>query len=136
MAKKPAAFSRDSDLTGLWSGEYWYGGAGIPTPFTAHFVEAEGSLTGTTLEPNTFADPGLVELSASLRGSRSDLSLRFVKLYDQAPGVHQRPIHYIGAIDPNFTMIDGEWSFGGGFSHSGRFVLMRISRASDRLLTP
>lgn len=132
MGRKSATYSRDTDLTGLWSGEYWYGGTGQPTPFTAHFVDAGGALTGTTLEPNTFADPDLSELSATLRGSRGELSARFVKLYDPAPGVHQAPILYSGAIDPNFTMIDGEWSFGAvtGVGGSGRFVLVRVSRGA------
>ncbi|MEP7211361.1 MAG: hypothetical protein ABI740_11030 [Alphaproteobacteria bacterium] len=129
MGRRAASFSRDSDLTGLWSGEYWYGGAGQPTPFTAHFVDADGSLTGTTLEPNSFADPSLGELSATLRGSRGDLSVRFVKLYDPAPGVHQSPITYSGTVDANFTMIDGEWSIAG--VHSGHFVLVRVSRGAQ-----
>ena len=133
MSKKTAVFSGDCDLTGVWSGEYWYGGAGFPTPFTAHFVDADGSLTGTTLEPNTFADPGLTELSATLRGARGDLSVRFIKLYDPAPGAHRSPIHYAGTIDANFTMIDGEWSFGGGGAHSGRFVLVRVSRGAQAI---
>jgi hypothetical protein len=129
VGRKTASFSRNGDLTGLWSGEYWYGGAGQPTPFTAHFVDADGSLTGTTLEPNTFADLGLAELSAMLRGSRGDLSVRFVKLYDPAPGVHQSPIAYSGTVDPNFTMIDGEWRIAG--MHPGRFVLVRVSRGAE-----
>lgn len=131
MGKKTAAFSRDSDLTGLWSGEYWYGGAGRPTPFTAHFVDAAGSLTGTTLEPNTFADPVVTELSATLRGARGDLSVRFAKLYDPAPGVHRSPIHYVGSVDPDLTVIDGEWSIAGAEGGAGRFVLVRVSRGAQ-----
>jgi hypothetical protein len=129
VVRKTAEFSRDSDLTGLWSGEYWHGGAGKPTPFTAHFVDAGGSLSGTTLEPNTFADPNPGELSATLRGSRGDLSVRFVKLYDPAPGAHQSPITYTGAVDPHFTMMDGEWNIPG--MHAGRFVLVRVSRGTQ-----
>jgi hypothetical protein len=122
------AFSRDSDLTGLWSGEYWYTGGGRPTPFSAHLVDSLGTITGTTLEPNTFAHPGLIELSADINGSRGELSVRFTKLYHAAPGVHRDPIFYSGVIDPNFTMIDGEWRFADGFS--GRFVLVRVSRGA------
>ena len=131
MSRKTAEFSSSSDLTGLWSGEYWYGGAGQPTPFTAHFVDTDGSLTGTTLEPNTFADPGLGELSATLRGARGDQSVRFVKLYDPAPGVHRSPIHYAGSVDAEFTMIDGGWSIAGAEGGSGRFVLVRVSRGAQ-----
>ena len=128
-----SAFSRDSDLTGLWSGEYWYDGGGEPTPFSAHIVDSLGTMTGTTLEPNTFAHPGLIELSADITGSRGELSVRFAKLYHAAPGVHREPIFYTGAVDPNFTMIDGDWTFGLSdvLRGSGRFVLVRVSRGAQ-----
>lgn len=123
-----SAFSRDSDLTGLWSGEYWYNAGGQPTPFSAHIVDSLGTISGTTLEPNTFAHPGLIELSADISGSRGVLSVRFTKLYHAAPGVHRDPIIYSGTVDANFTMIDGEWRLANGFS--GRFVLVRVSRGA------
>ena len=63
------AFSRETDLTGVWSGAYWYGATGMPTPFTAHIIEFAGSLSGTTLEPATFGSPGPAELSADISGS-------------------------------------------------------------------
>ncbi len=128
----PNAFSRDSDLTGLWSGEYWYNGGGQPTPFSAHLVDSLGTITGTTLEPNTFAHPGLIELSADITGARGELSVRFTKLYHAAPGVHRDPIFYSGTVDPKFTMIDGDWTFGMGDipSGTGRFVLVRVSRGA------
>ena len=123
-----SAFSRDSDLTGLWSGEYWYG-TGNPVPFSAHIVDSLGTITGTTLEPNTFAHPGLIELSADISGTRGELSVRFNKLYHPAPGVHREPIVYTGTVDSKLTMIDGEWRFSHGFS--GRFVLVRVSRGAQ-----
>lgn len=122
-----SSFSRDSDLTGLWSGEYWYG-TGNPVPFSAHIVDNLGTISGTTLEPNTFAHPGLIELSADISGTRGELSVRFNKLYHPAPGVHREPIVYSGTVDSNFTMIDGEWRLPG---LSGRFVLVRVSRGAQ-----
>lgn len=123
------AFSRDSDLTGLWSGEYWYVGvAAGPVPFSAHLVDVAGNITGTTLEPNTFAHPGLIELSADINGSRGELSVRFTKLYHPAPGCHRYPLFYTGTVDPNFTMIDGEWT---NTDITGRFVLVRVSRGAQ-----
>jgi hypothetical protein len=125
---KAAQFSRDSDLTGLWSGEYWYVGLGMaPVPFSAHLVDMGGTITGTTLEPNTFAHPGLIELSADISGSRGELTVQWNKLYHPAPGVHRDPIFYSGTIDPKFTMIDGDWRIQG---LAGRFVLARISRGA------
>lgn len=131
MAPLPSfshGFSRDSDLTGLWSGEYWYSG-GNPVPFSAHIIDVLGTISGTTLEPNTFAHPELEELSADISGTRGELSVRFNKLYHPAAGVHGYPIVYSGTVDPAFTMIDGEWRFQNGFQ--GRFVLVRVSRGAE-----
>lgn len=126
MTVKPA-FSRETDLTGVWSGEYWYAEGGRPTPFTAHLIETSGALAGTTLEPATF---GLRagELSATLDGARGDASVRFTKVYDASSGVHQEPIFYSGTVDAQLTMIEGEWTFRKPGHLRGRFVLVRVSR--------
>ena len=126
MAGK-TALSRGSDPTGGGAGGYWYG-TGSPVPFSAHIIDSLGSITGTTLEPNTFAHPGLIELSADIAGTRGELSVRFNKLYHPAPGAHREPIFYAGTVDSNFTMIDGDWRLSNGFS--GRFVLVRVSRGA------
>ncbi len=118
-------FSRDSDLTGFWSGEYWYDATISPTPFSAHLEDISGALTGTTLEPATFGAPGLTELSADIKGGRSGPSLYFTKVYHPAGGVHRHAIHYSGISNDKFTQIDGEWRFPQGFS--GRFVMYRAS---------
>lgn len=131
MARPKPMFSRETDLTGLWSGEYWYGGAGNPTPFSAHLVDTAGEIEGTTLEPNTWAPGGPEELSATLTGQRGDLSVRFIKLYTPAAGVHHLPIFYSGLVDPGLTMIDGDWRFEAQGQPSGRFVLVRVSRGAQ-----
>ena len=123
------AFSRDTDLTGVWSGEYWYGAAAMPTPFTAHIIETGGSFTGTTLEPATFGSPGLTELSADIAGSRGDLSVRFTKVYHPSQGAHRDPIFYAGIVDEKLTRIEGDWRFASGFA--GRFMLVRASRGAQ-----
>jgi hypothetical protein len=98
-----------------------------PVPFSAHLVDLAGTISGTTLEPNTFAHPGLIELSADISGTRGELTAQWNKLYHPAPGVHRDPIFYSGSIDPKFTMIDGEWRIQG---LAGRFVLARISHGA------
>jgi hypothetical protein len=118
-------FSRDSDLTGFWSGEYWYDATISPTPFSAHLEDISGALTGTTLEPATFGAPGLTELSADINGGRSGPSMYFTKIYHPARGVHRQPIHYSGMCDDKFTQIEGDWRIDNGFS--GRFVMYRSS---------
>jgi hypothetical protein len=124
------AFSRDTDLTGLWSGEYWYGAGAMPTPFSAHIIDSGGSITGTTLEPATFGAPGLTELSADISGARGALTVRFTKIYHPAPGVGRHAIIYTGTVDERFTLIDGDWRTGGT---AGRFVLVRASRGVQAL---
>ena len=121
-----SAFSRESDLTGLWSGEYWYAGHAAPTPFSAHIIDTGGSLSGTTLEPATFGLPGLAELSADITGARGALNVSFTKVYHAAQGVHRDPISYAGTVDGKLTSIEGDWRLPSGFS--GRFVLVRASR--------
>lgn len=128
MPEKSALFSRNTDLTGLWSGEYWYIGLAMaPVPFSAHIVDVAGTVTGTTLEPNTFAHAGLIELSADISGSRGELTVQWIKLYHPAPGVHRDAIFYSGTIDPKFTMIDGDWRIQGMI---GRFILTRLSHGA------
>ena len=134
LSARSTLFSRDSDLTGLWSGEYWSNGPDAPVPFSAHLVDTGGNITGTTLEPNTFAHPGLIELSAEINGARGELSVRFTKIYQAAPGVHRDPIFYAGTADPNFTIIDGQWTYSHN-GHSGRFVLVRVSRGAKAIAT-
>lgn len=120
------AFSRETDLTGVWSGAYWYGASGMPTPFTAHIIDMGGSLSGTTLEPATFGSAGLSELSADITGGRGALTVLFTKLYHLAQGVHRDPISYAGTVDEKLTSIEGGWRLPSGFS--GQFVLVRASR--------
>jgi hypothetical protein len=117
--------SRQSDLTGYWSGEYWYDATVSPTPFSAHIDDTAGAITGSTLEPATFGAPGLTELSAELRGGHSGPNVYFTKVYHPAPGVHRDPIHYSGISNDKFTQIEGDWRFPDGFS--GRFVMYRAS---------
>lgn len=128
IVPEKSAFSRESDLTGLWSGEYWYGHTPRPTPFSAQIIDSGGSLSGTTLEPATFGSSHLTELSADISGSRGALSVRFTKIYHPAPGIHRDPIYYMGTVDEKLTMIDGDWRFANGFA--GRFVLVRASRGA------
>jgi len=131
VTTRTGAYSRDTDLTGLWSGEYWYAGMSFPTPFTAHLIDQQGDLSGTTLEPRTFGVGEQPELSAEINGARGELSVRFTKLYDHGQGAHRFPIHYTGTVDPKFTLIEGEWTFSNPGELQGRFVLMRVSRGAE-----
>lgn len=108
-------------------GEYWLASGGPPVPFSAHLIDTGGSLTGTTLERAVLRGRS-GELSAVISGARGELSVRFTKVYDPAPGVQAMPIRHTGSVDTQFTIIEGEWTLPRRRTASGRFVLVRVSR--------
>lgn len=121
----PESPDSEGNLTGYWSGSFSYAGGAGPTPFSAHISDISGSLSGTTLEPNTVADGPLTELSADIMGACNGHSVSFVKRYHAGPGVHRKPIYYSGETDAKFTRIEGTWRFADGFS--GPFLMTRAS---------
>lgn len=122
--RQPATLSRDSDLTGYWSGEYWYDGEPNPCAFSAHLAEAAGALDGTTLELVDLG-AGDIELSANLAGARAGATVTFTKVYHPKPNFRFDPIQYVGACNDTFTRIEGIWRIPP--HHSGRFVMHRAS---------
>lgn len=115
----------ESNLNGYWSGSYSYTGGDAPTPFSAHISDIGGAISGTTLEPNTFARGPLIELTADIMGACNGHTVSFVKRYHRGPGVHRNPIYYSGEADAKFTRIEGTWRFSDGVS--GAFVMTRAS---------
>jgi hypothetical protein len=98
------------DLTGYWSGEYWYdAGAGTLCQFAAHIKDAGGSFDGTTLEAANFG-AGSQELTAVITGSREGAVVQFTKRYDAGQRVHREPIFYAGEINSDLTYIEGRWT--------------------------
>jgi hypothetical protein len=121
----------ECDMNGLWSGEYRYPGAMPPVRFTAWFADDGGVLSGTTLEPNTFAPTPAEELGASLTGGRAGADVHFDKIYDPHTGIVQGPITYIGLANADFTRLVGTWSFRSG-GPAGRFSLSRVYSAAAK----
>lgn len=121
MGKRP-------DMNGLWTGWYDYTGFSDPVPFTAWFDDVDGRLSGTMLEPNTFAEDALEDLEAQISGERGGLVISFDKTYCPDQGAHGLPIRYEGHADSDFEMVVGEWHFELGGYGSGRFQLSRASR--------
>ena len=117
------------NMNGLWTG--WYAYKLVieeRVPITVWFNEAAGVLSGTMLEPNTFANPAIEELSADINGSRAGTAIVFTKLYHPTDGVHQEPITYLGQVEAGFEQIYGEWTFNQQGMISGTFELLRSSR--------
>ena len=117
---------RASDLTGVWSGEYWYGNGRNPTKFVATITDDIGGLAGTTLEraPGWLNTP---ELSATLSGRRAESAVSFTKLYDQAGRLGLAPIAYTGTADAALSVVEGQWRLIQGQLLTGGFIMRRAS---------
>lgn len=97
------------NLSGLWLGTYSYPrGLGPTTPFLAKLVDDGGSLSGTTLEPNTIGS-GSEQLQALISGSRSASAVDFTKMYDgESDAAHA--VDYVGRLSSDGNTISGVWS--------------------------
>jgi hypothetical protein len=119
-----------ADMSGLWSGVYFYGGDdGVS--FTAWIEDMSGVLSGTTLEPNTFAPSALEELEAHINGSREGADVEFKKLYAPSTGIKQPAIVYRGKADTAFTTVVGTWTPAGSVLAGGSFRMMRLKTAKS-----
>lgn len=121
--------SQTSDMSGLWSGIYFYG-ADAGVPFSAWIDEADGALSGTTLEPNTFAATSAEELEANITGTRRGVSVEFTKIYAPSTGIRQPPLIYRGDVNGDFTEVTGRWAFSSLGAPSGRFKLSRLKSSA------
>jgi hypothetical protein len=106
------------NLTGVWSGSYFYPRELPPVSFLATLIETAASLTGTTHEP---AATGTARY-ASLQGQREGNAVSFTKTYDKAE-LKAYPIHYSGILDGEATEIKGTWRIPGYWS--GKFLMIR-----------
>ena len=128
--------TRTDSLSGLWTGRYWYMSSNqhIPAtvPFSAVILDSDGIVTGTTLEPNSFANNNLSELTATIDGQQQDGMIDFMKIYDLLPDVHQYPIDYTGDIDEDWTRIVGGWCITLEDWHEhGGFELVRVTKSVE-----
>jgi hypothetical protein len=85
-------------------------GTGPTTPFIAKLEDDGGSLSGTTIEPNTMGS-GSDELEAVISGSRSGSAVDFTKMYDGASDA-AHAVDYVGRLSGDGNMISGVWSLG------------------------
>ena len=123
----------DLDLTGRWTGVYFYPTDPVqnpfddcpPTPFTAELRDMAGIVTGTTSEPDVMY--GNADIPSVIDGSHDGSTLRFVKFSEAREGFEDA-INYGGAISKDGLTIDGGWSIPGGWS--GTFRMQRQSGAA------
>ena len=124
----------DIDLTGRWTGVYFYPLDPVhnpfddcpPTPFLAELSDVAGTVTGTTSEPDVMYDASVI-IPSVIDGSHDGSTLRFVKFSEAREGFEDA-INYDGAISKDGLTIDGGWSIPGGWS--GTFRMQRQSGAA------
>lgn len=117
------------DLTGRWSGVYFYpvdpdwnpDDDLPPTPFTADLKDAGGRVTGTTLEPDVLGPPGSPPIPATIEGERMGTRLDFTKFPDGGGQTHS--IDYHGDISADGNVVSGDWIIHGDWS--GTFRMQR-----------
>lgn len=107
--------------------------AGKPAvAFTAWFDDQAGTLGGTLMEPNTFANSPSEDLSSTLNGTRTGMEIGFTKIYDPGQGAHAQPIQYAGKANRDFTWVVGKWRIAGWFEWSGPFEMSRQTGAIEQ----
>ena len=113
-------------ISGIWVGEFAYpAGLGPTTPFTAQIDDADGTLTGFTLEPNLIGTSS-EELSALIQGLREGSAVDFIKTYDGASDA-AHSVDYVGRLSDDGTTITGVWSFE---AFDGTFEMRRQGSAT------
>jgi hypothetical protein len=123
-----------TDLTGRWTGVYFYpvhpewnpDDDLPPTPFTAELFDAAGLVTGSTEEPDVFGEPDAPPIPATLEGHHFDGELTFTKFPDGGGQIHS--IDYIGTISADGNSVAGRWIIHGEWS--GTFQMQRKVLAS------
>jgi hypothetical protein len=97
------------NLSGLWLGSFSYpDGLGPTTPFLAKLEDSDGSLGGSTVEPNTIGSSS-DQLEAVLSGSRHGSAVDFTKTYDGASDA-AHAVDYVGRLSGDGNTITGVWS--------------------------
>ena len=122
----------EQSLTGKWIGRYTYDMGGPVCSFDAWLDDRGGTLTGETVEPNTFEDTAGDTLMAALAGDRTGQAVSFTKKYTD---LDIERVAYAGEIDLAFRRITGTWHIIGQSWFRGKFSMSRapmVGRARIR----
>jgi len=110
-------------MSGVWSGRFRFDERDDEdTKFSAWLTVADGRMTGSMLEPNTFAKIEATELDAQLRGHVDDDEMVFLKTYQ---GLDLESIYCEGKIVERGRKIVGKWYFSWPNEISGTFEMNR-----------
>jgi hypothetical protein len=123
MEEMPLSFRRWGDilltlnLSGFWSGRYWYNDALDPDAAFIMVLRDEGAkFSGEITEPNMVGISSDF-LRAVVTGTRSGQSVEFAKVYDGASDLAHR-VDYFGSLSEDGLKLTGYWlleQFSGGF---------------------
>lgn len=119
--------TKSTDMNGIWSGMYNYDQLDMTVKFTAWLDDENCTLSGSTMEPNTFLENGPDDLMAKVKGARSGADIVFTKVYDRSLGLTQPPVRYEGEANADFTEVRGIWRFDNPKDMSGAFRLIRMA---------
>jgi hypothetical protein len=115
----------DLDLTGRWTGVYFYPDDDIPpNGFTADLIERGGHISGRTSERSELRLGQT--LGAEIEGQRNAVAVAFTKIPDDGSPI----IEYAGELSPDGQSLSGTWTIIGDWS--GTF---RMDRRSDAATT-
>ena len=108
------------DMTGLWTGQYWYPELWEPPMgFVATISDNAGSLSGTTTEASDVFIG--VDERADIRGTRSGTRVNFYK-YSDGTGAYGHSVTYDGVLSADGQQVEGQWSLD---DYSGSFIMSR-----------
>ncbi len=100
-----------------------------PVPFEIEMIDADGFLSGTVSEPNTFRDDMGSTLTATIAGQRSGDQVSMRKTYN---GFEQDDPIYEGRLNDACNRITGTFHFEILPMIQGRFVMVRAVSAKAR----
>jgi hypothetical protein len=105
------------NLSGFWSGHYWYDDASDPDAAFIMVLRDDGAnIFGEITEPNMVGVSSDF-LKAIINGTRSGLSVEFAKVYDGSSDLAHR-VDYFGMLSDDGIKLTGHWlleEFSGGF---------------------
>ncbi len=105
------------NLSGFWSGHYWYDDAlDADAAFMMVLRDDGAKFSGEITEPNMVGVSSDF-LKAMVTGTRSGLSVEFAKVYDGASDLAHR-VDYFGVLSEDGLELTGHWlleEFSGGF---------------------
>ncbi len=111
----------ESNLSGLWQGQFTYPRGLAPEFFTATLLDAPDFLSGSIQEtPKNGRHKGRT-FYATVLGKRDGTQVIFVKTYEGPERHHE--VHYNGTVSADGLEISGDWHIPG--SWAGKFLMIR-----------